>query len=384
MDLGLEAAGFDCVGCLEWDANAQRSLKANRGDAWPLIGDGDVASASAELRPSDLGFGKGDLDLLVGAPPCQPFSKAAQWSSGSRQGMKDGRSGYVADFFAIAAAFVPKYILLENVPGYVQGPTSALADLHRLVEQLATRTGAPYQLDHRIVNAADYGVPQNRRRALVLITRSAAISWPEPLEQRTAWDAIGNPPAEHETFEMSGHWADLLPTIPEGGNYQWHTERGQGQPLFGYRTRYWSFLQKLHRDRPAPTIAASPGPSTGPFHWDSRPLSIWERLRLQTFPGEWLVEGDRRSQIRQIGNATPPLLAEAVGRSITAALGSSNLANLNLRIDKLPSGAPAFAGSAIVPLQYQKLIGGHAAHPGAGLGPAPRNTQAKNGEQQGT
>lgn len=382
MDLGLEAAGFDCVGCLEWNEDAQRSLKANRSDAWPLIGDGDVASASAELKPSDLGLTKGDLDLLVGAPPCQPFSKAAQWSSESRQGMQDDRSGFVADFFAIAAAFVPKYVLIENVPGYVQGPTSALADLHKLVKRLAARTDAPYRLDHRILNAADFGVPQNRRRALVLVTRCTDITWPEHVERRTAWDAIGEPPTDQETFAMSGQWADLLPTIPEGGNYQWHTERGQGQPLFGYRTRYWSFLQKLHRNCPSPTIAASPGPSTGPFHWDSRPLTVWERLRLQTFPGEWLVEGDRRSQIRQIGNATPPLLAELVGRSIATALGGPIPPRTEFHVAKLISQTSPFAGSNVVPLRYQKRIGGHKAHPGTGLGPAPRQTQANNDGQQ--
>src|SRR2546421_631152 len=81
-----------------------------------------------------------------------------------------------------------------------------------------------------------------------------------------AYDAFADLPLEASP-SMRGRWAELLPSIPEGSNYQHHTDRGQGLPIFGFRTRYWSFLLKLAQDRPSWTISAQPGPATGPFHW---------------------------------------------------------------------------------------------------------------------
>ncbi len=374
MDLGLEVAGFESLGCLEWDGDARRSLKANRGDAWPMIGAGDIAVDGAALTPRRLGVKRGELDLLAGAPPCQPFSKAAQWNSASRKGLDDPRYDYIANFFDIASRFAPKFILIENVQGYVQGPTSALPELELLTQELATATRRSYFLDWTVLDAADYGVPQNRKRAIVVITDQNNFEWPHPTEQRrTVWDAIGNPPAGQEITPASGHWADLLATIPEGQNYQWHTDRGGGYPLFGYRTRYWSFLQKLDRASPAPTLAASPGPSTGPFHWDNRPLSVWEMLRLQSFPSGWRVEGDRRSQVKQIGNATPPLLAEQIGRRIAASLGRPMPSgDPQLSIPRNPEPMGLLRTASTLPDKYLDRVGSHDPHPGSGLGPRPR------------
>ena len=89
------------------------------------------------------------------------------------------------------------------------------------------------------------------------------------------------------TLTVGGKWADLLPTIPEGQNYLWHTNRGGGSQLFGWRTRYWSFLLKLAKNLPSWTIQAHPGSSIGPFHWRNRKLSVPEMCRLQTFPTAW-------------------------------------------------------------------------------------------------
>src|SRR3712207_2104614 len=109
---------------------------------------------------------------------------------------------------------------------------------------------------------------------------------------------------------MTGKWADLMPSIPEGRNYLWHTSRSGGLPLFGWRTRYWNFLLKLAKDQPSWTIQAQPGPATGPFHWESRKLSAAELGRLQTFP-DGLVYGCTRAGVQRLaGNAVPSALAE--------------------------------------------------------------------------
>ena len=174
--------------------------------------------------------------------------------------------------------------------------------------------GVRYVLDHRVIDAADVGAPQHRSRAIVIASQvRGKLPWPEEVEPTTAWDAIGAlQQHEDELPKPKGKWAELLPSIPEGENYLWHTDRGGGEPLFGWRTRYWSFLLKLAKDRPSWSLPAQPGPANGPFHWDNRPLSIPEMLRLQTFPVDWVVEGSARTDhVRQMGNATPPLLAEA-------------------------------------------------------------------------
>ena len=120
---------------------------------------------------------------------------------------------------------------------------------------------------------------------------------------RTAWDAIGD--LDHidhgDTLRMTGKWAGLLPSIPEGQNYLWHSERGGGVPLFRWRSRYWSMLLKLAKDRPSWTIQAQPGSAIGPFHWRNRRLSPRELCRIQTFPDDFEVQGGITSIQRQAG-----------------------------------------------------------------------------------
>ena len=126
LDLGLEAAGFQHVGCIEVDPIARRSLKANRGDEWPLLEAGDIEEVAERLRPSAVGLRRRDLTLLAGAPPCQPFSKAAQWSHTSRNGLEDQRSDCLDGFLKLAESFLPRAILIENVSGFVQGELAAV------------------------------------------------------------------------------------------------------------------------------------------------------------------------------------------------------------------------------------------------------------------
>ncbi len=374
LDLGLEAAGFRLVGSVENDEVARRSLKANRGDEWYQIGPHDICELAGTLEPSDLDLEVGELDLIAGAPPCQPFSKAAQWSRTSRAGLDDDRGTLVGDVLELVATFQPKLVLLENVAGFVSGPTSALSFIEDSLEELHAATGYQYELACEILDANAFGVAQSRKRAIVVLSRIGEIKWPVPAPddlRPVAWDAIGGlDDPEAATLEAGGRYASLLPSIPEGQNYQWHTDRGGGLPLFGYRTRYWSFLLKLAKKQPAWTLAAQPGPSTGPFHWESRPLTVREMLLLQSFPAEWRVEGHRREQIRQIGNATPPALAERVGFQLLAALGheppSTSLGH------KRSGGIPAPQRRRSVPSRYHDLLGDHPAHPGSGLGPSPR------------
>lgn len=377
LDLGLEAAGFYHVGCIEKDETARRSLKANRGVAWPLLEPGDISLLTKSLTPASLGMSPGQLALLAGGPPCQPFSKAAQWSASARTGLEDVRSHCLRDFLSLIEGFLPRAVLIENVAGFVRGPVSALDEIETTLQRINKRNGTNYKQQYRIVDAAIYGVPQHRHRAIIVITRDwGRFNWPKATHAETpirAWDAIGELKQCDPPPKVVGKWAQLLPSIPEGRNYLWHTRNGGGRPLFGYRTRFWSFLLKLAKDQPSWTLPAQPGPSTGPFHWDNRPLSIQEMLRLQSFPADWVVEGDYREQVHQVGNATPPLLAEVIGRAIaTQAFGISfrgkRLQYRIARRDSLPRATKATG----VPEEYVSLEGDHEDHPGNGKGPKPR------------
>lgn len=372
LDIGLEAAGFELLGILEVDRHASDTLRRNR-PQWRHLEPSDVEAYAAGNVLADLGLRQGDLDLLAGGPPCQPFSRAAEWAPSGRAGLGDARRSGISGFFGLALKLWPKVILIENVPGFVQGDTSAVPFLKAMTRQLTRRSGIPYALRLGIVDSADYGVPQHRRRAIVMLFRSDLhLDLPigtHSYDPITAWDALGDLTAPEDPPRPSGKWTYLLPSIPEGSNYLWHTRRGGGSPIFGYRTRFWSFLLKLDRNRPSWTIPASPGPATGPFHWDNRPLTVQECLRLQSFPDSWELSGPQRTQYRQAGNATPPVLAEAIARRIADALGAPPAGRSGLTRYHSILEQPVLRSEAL----RTRGLDAVSDHAGEGRGPAPRH-----------
>ncbi|WP_445395034.1 DNA cytosine methyltransferase [Streptomyces sp. LE64] len=381
LDVGLERAGLETVACVELDPEARSVLAANR-PGWALPGDGDVNTAAQQLVPQSLGMKPGELELIAGGPPCQPFSKAAQWASTARSGMQDDRAKCVHGMLDLVESFLPKALLIENVEGFLRGRDNASEVIEEGLAGVNDRHGTSYQLVAQIVDAADFGVPQHRRRAIGIAYRDGAeVHLPEATHADNpmrAWDVLWDL-EEHEKPPATGQWAALLPSIPEGGNYLHLTARGDGEELFGWRTRYWSFLLKLAKDRPSWTLPASPGPSTGPFHWDNRPLSVREQMRLQTFPDEWRIDHPFRAGRRMVGNATPPLLAEVLGRTI---VGDLELGEASARA-RLLGGTPSLlpvrqlrvphaVAPVPIPEEYQPQVGAKEAHPGEGVGPSPR------------
>lgn len=374
LDLGLECAGFRTVACIEFDSTARKSISLNR-PGWNLLDTRDIVDLARHFCPGSLGLRIRELEILAGGPPCQPFSKAAQWSPRSRRGLDDPRSNALEAFLDLWESLLPKVVLIENVQGFVSGPASALSLVEARINKINRANGTEYSLNTRLLNAADFGVPQQRVRAFIVATRdSVDFGWPETshsTDPLTAWDAIGD---LEDTYRpvASGKWSRLLPSIPEGQNYLWHTAGGGGVEIFGRRTRYWSFLLKLSKSAPSWTVSAQPGPATGPFHWDNRPLTVRELLRLQSFPKDWRVAGEAREQVRQIGNATPPLLAETIGRAIgrqAFGLRYSGRPKLAIRRSHI---IPRASCVGEVPKDFLRLVREHAAHPGAGKGPRPR------------
>jgi len=372
LDLGLEAAGFRTIACIERDPDARKTLRSNR--PWTLLEPGDIVDVAPTLTPATLGLERRELAMIAAGPPCQPFSKAAQWSHKGRAGLADPRSACLRQLLDLMDTFLPRVLLIENVVGFARGSQAALAMITEALADINRREGTHYELRDTVLDAVRYGVPQRRTRAILVAVRDGTqLEWPEATHTAhptRAWDALADM-RDEEKPEAVGQWAALLPSIPEGWNYLWHTDRGGGKPLFGYRRRYWSFLLKLAKAEPGWTISAHPGPATGPFHWENRPLSVREMLRLQSFPRSWRVSGEYRAQVRQIGNATPPLLAEVIGRSIGEQV-------FGLSYDERPQYwvarkrlVPDPAPVAGVPLEFLKHVGDHPAHPGTGQGPKP-------------
>jgi len=282
------------------------------------------------------------------------------------------------DLLVLVDEFLPKAVLIENVVGFIRMEGGALSLIRSTLNAINRREGTSYHLTADSLNAVDYGVPQRRERAILVAFRDGScFDWPTSTHTVTpirSWDAIGDL-EEAEKPVATGKWAQLLPSIPEGWNYLWHTDRGGGRPLFGYRSRYWSFLLKLAKSEPSWTLPAQPGPATGPFHWDNRPLSVKEMLRLQSFPATWKVAGNYREQVLQVGNATPPLLAEIVAREIAKQAFARRYSSAPKLEIRGASSVPAAKRRTSVPSSYLHLEGVHPAHRGTGCGPKPTSLQ---------
>lgn len=388
MDLGLEAAGFDTILCVENDKYCQQTLRLNR-PKWKLADPPDVFQLDASQVLAQAGVRRKEVELLAGGPPCQPFSKAGYWLRGDSLRLRDPRAKTLNAYTKIVAALLPKVILLENVEGIqFSNKDHGLRLLRRHLKRINATFGTKYDPVVFSLNAADFGVPQVRRRVFLVAARNGTrLVPPTPTHGEgrlpivTAWDAIGDleSATAGEDLSPKGAWAALLASIPEGENYQWHTDRGGGQPLFGFRTRFWSFLLKLSRHKPSWTIPAEPGPSTGPFHWGNRLLSTRELARLQTFSDDYAFCGTRRFVQKQIGNAVPPLLAEIVGREIARQLLRKQDIHSQLlyetRTQSNKQSRPLRVSN--VPQRYRAFVGSHAAHPGAGKGPGALTRQSQ-------
>ncbi|MEN3313734.1 MAG: (cytosine-5)-methyltransferase 1 [Actinomycetota bacterium] len=400
LDYGLEAAGFETAATLEFDRDCCATLRASR-PSWEVIEESVFDVPTPELlRRAKLK--KGDVDLLVGGPPCQPFSKAGYWSRGDSLRLDDPRAHTLSAYMRIVEEAQPRAFMLENVEGLAfAGKDEGLRLLMSQIDLINKRTKSQYEPVFAVLNAADYGVPQLRERVIMIAAHNGTrFQFPparyraipdgsEPSNQqvlpllpthRTAWDALAKiVPEKGEQLAIRGKWADLLPSIPEGSNYLHHTERGEGMRLFGWRRRFWSFLLKLAKNRPSWTIQAQPGPAVGPFHWDNRRLSVRELCALQTFPSDVVITGGRTSQQRQLGNAVPSLLAEVLGREIRRQLFNQRPKGDLQLLPPDRSPAPSPTPLKPVPRKFHPLVGDHDAHPGTGLG---YGALARTGEAQ--
>jgi DNA (cytosine-5)-methyltransferase 1 len=380
LDLGLEAAGFHTTVAVEFDRWACETIRHNR-PTWYLF-ENDIHDVKSEEIMKKGKLQPYEASLLIGGPPCQPFSKSAYWANGDTKRLDDPRADTLTAYLRVLRDLKPKAFLMENVFGITyKGKDEAVELLKNIINKINKEEGTKYTFELSVLNAANYGVPQIRERVFIIGSRDGKrfkfppITHHEPeklkgtflnLEPwRTAWDAIGElENQEHENLSVKGRWGDLLPSIPEGNNYLYHTNRNHGLPLFGWRTRYWSFLLKLSKSKPSWTIQAQPGSAIGPFHWKNRKLSAREICRLQTIPDNYEIQGGVTEVQRQLGNAVPSLMGEILGKEIRKQFFDEQL-EVGLKL--LPKkNNQYFEEEPIQPVneKYLPLIGQHKDHPG--------------------
>jgi len=346
LDLGVEQAGFRTAVAVEWDDDAADTMEKNstaffpnlrevlRADLYPLAAGTERGVTTAEILRAG-GFGHRDRpDLLVGGPPCTAFSKSGFWLDWKRDGA-DPAASLLQAYTRVLAEARPRWFILENVYALTFRNKASRPAFTRLLAEIEA---AGYSYRWKVLNAADYGVPQLRPR-LFVVGASKGDPVPElpepshhgewerrqtqggPLPHVTTGQALGGLMTSPESSEtVRGKWGHLLPEVPPGDNYLHFTSRrGHTDPVFEWRSRYWSFLLKLDPDRPSPTIQAQPGPNVGPFHWENRRLRVPEIRRLFSFPDNFDFVGKRASVQSQVGNAVPPLLACRVAEAVYGA-----------------------------------------------------------------
>jgi DNA (cytosine-5)-methyltransferase 1 len=334
LDLGVEAAGYRVTAAVEHDEDAALTMEKNFHHlASPVIRKDILDTPTGEILDR-AGLNEGQRpDLLVGGPPCTPFSKSGFWLDWKRAGL-DPNASLLQAYTRVLVEAKPRAFILENVYALTYNNKASRPAYERLLREI---DDADYDYVPKVLNAADYGVPQLRPR-LFIIGVPKGLPLPEMPEAShtgvwerrtsgegttphvTAGEALADVECEPEPGEIfRGQYAHLLPDIPPGENYLHYTaERGHPDPQFKWRSRYWSFLLKLSPDRPSPTIQAQPGPNVGPFHWDNRRLRVGEIKALFTFPDWFELVGSRNSIQAQLGNAVPPLLAERVTSQVLA------------------------------------------------------------------
>lgn len=331
IDCGFKKAGFNICLSTDYWKPACDTLKKNK--VGQLVICDDIRNIDYNASLSDIGLTPAEIDVLVGGPPCPAYSKSRFYRKDKKRALEDENSFTLYEYFRALEEIRPKVFFFENVFGFVYKPHKAAFDL---LKEKAEEFG--YEITYKVVNTAFYGVPQTRERFICVGVKKdfgPKFLFPEEThydpskptifsENQKPWvtcgDAIGDLdydlPEDIDMQAGSKH-KDLLKLVPPGDNYLYFTEeRGYPNPIFKWRSRYWSFLLKLSPERPSWTIQASFSNNMGPFHWKNRFLRINEIKRIQTFDDDYEFCGDFREQWRQIGNAVPVKMVEIVASEI--------------------------------------------------------------------
>ncbi|MEH7870318.1 DNA cytosine methyltransferase [Rhizobium laguerreae] len=341
FSLGAIKAGYEVRAAVEHYRHAaatyRRQIKNESGRPIAVF-EKDVLQLNPHDVMDEAGLIEGQCDLLLGGPPCQGFSSHRLGDSG----VDDPRNALLLRYFAFVSAIRPKFFLVENVPGMLQPKHAAY-----LQRFLAAARGHDYVvLPPIVINAQDYGVPQNRKRVFILGYDAKTVSideiWPprplhgDPsrpgpfgpvLPWRTASDAFDRPALAGDVNDVHmSHGAELIETFkstpPNGGSRE---DSNRVLPCHRIHDGHKDVYGRIDPAKPSPTMTtACINPSKGRFVHPTEHHGITARqaARLQTFPDEFTFEGGLMAAGLQIGNAVPVALAQVLCRRLRDMLES--------------------------------------------------------------
>lgn len=339
LDIGMGKAGLNVVIGQDFDADCVETMKANGHN---VLG-GDIREIQPETILEMTGLHRGEPFMICGGPPCQPFSTA-----GKRLGINDPRGSLFMEFIRMIDYIRPRFFVMENVKGIMSAPLKHVPSTEKDDTDPEQRLGTVlevilsefnklgYKTVYGVLDAVNYGVPQFRERFVLIGSRDYEdIFLPYPTHfqkhqnKEFRWRTIGDVIVDIENDDsecasLSEERKNYLQMVPEGGNWKDLPEdiipiaMGGAYKSGGGKV---GFYRRLAYNQPSPTITTSPGQkATMLCHpTKDRTLSVREYARIQQFPDDWKFVGNTSAKYRQIGNAVPVGLAEAIGNAIVAA-----------------------------------------------------------------
>jgi len=317
MDLGFIMAkhpelGYEIAWANDFDKTACETYKKNFNHD---IVCGDVWNIDLEKVPN--------VDVIIGGFPCQDFSILR---GDTRVGFKSKRGLLYTRFVEAVSKKLPLFFVAENVKGLLTANNGWA--IKKIKQDFEKVDHVGYDVKYKVINFADYGVPQNRERVIIVGVRSDLkinFAFPEPTHKnkpitaKIALAGVENAEFNNEKMNIQASTRKKLELIPAGGNYR---------NLPGYENRNWMSLiyKRLHPNMPSPTIVANGGGGTWGYHFlEPRPLTNRERARIQTFPDNFQFVGSISEVRKQLGNAVPPLgikpIAEQLLKTIKNEVG---------------------------------------------------------------
>jgi DNA (cytosine-5)-methyltransferase 1 len=314
LDLGFHKAGYDVVFANDIEESIRETYERNLGK----IAIGDIADLDKDQLP--------DCDVVLAGVPCQPFSNA-----GNRGSMNDARGTLFQHVIEIVDLKKPKVVLFENVRGFTSAKDDSGVSMPERIRQDLKEHG--YELTYKLLNAADYQVPQNRYRVVLVGVREEiekAFEFPDPIK-KTRSLTVGSvitkpyPKGEHqEVWDLSPQAIKLSPMIPEGGSWKdvpYDKLPGRLKKIRDQMKKYRSpnFYRKFSRDEIMGTVTAAATPeNSGILHpLENRRYSVREIARFQSFPDSFKFVGPSvAKKYKMIGNAVPVKFAYHMAKKI--------------------------------------------------------------------
>ena len=318
LALGVERAGFDHIGLIEFDKAAAETLKKNRPE-WNVIWD-DIANISCLDLEDYFNIKKGELALLSGGAPCQAFSYA-----GKRLGLEDTRGTLFYHYAIFLQKLQPKMFLFENVRGLL---THDGGKTYQTIKNVFEDAG--YTIQYAVLNAWDYGVAQKRERLITIGIRNdlvdtVSFTFPKKHDYKPVLGDILVDVPESVGARYSQKKEEIFKLVPPGGYWRDIPEEIAKEymkscwDMGGGRT---GILRRMSMDEPSLTVLTSPSQKqTDRCHpIEPRPFTVRENARCQSFPDEWEFCGTVGDQYKQVGNAVPVNLAYEIAKEIAKAL----------------------------------------------------------------